>query len=121
MCSIFDIKCSMFYVGGSTIRMHHARKNTRFIHNCFFSTMLNRAIAFFDDFHSAIGGWTSSGVDEEGDCRSEAVTTANRLVTSLDDKEEPAIVKACYLHSVKSYIVSILARASNSLSREYTQ
>ena len=31
--------------------------------------------------------------NEEGDCRSEAITTANRLVTSLDDKEEPAIVK----------------------------
>lgn len=31
----------------------------------------------FDDFHLAIGGWTSSGVDEGGDCRSEAVMTAN--------------------------------------------
>ena len=54
---------------------------------------LNKAIANFNDFRSAIGGWTSSGVDEEGDCRSEAVTMANRLVTSLDDKEKPTIVQ----------------------------
>ena len=40
-----------------------------------------------------MGGRTSSAVDEEGDCHSEVVTTANRLIASLDDKEEPAIVQ----------------------------
>ena len=63
----------------------------------------------FDDFHLAIGGWTSSGVDEGGDCRSEAVMTANRLVTSFNNKEEPTIIKRMYYHFVESYIVSILA------------
>lgn len=41
----------------------------------------------------AIGGWTSSKVDEDGDCRSEAITVANQLIASFDDKEEPAIIK----------------------------
>lgn len=47
----------------------------------------------FNEFHLAICGWTSSAVDEEGDCRLEVRTTANRLGTSLADKEEPAIIK----------------------------
>ena len=45
-----------------------------------------------DDIHSALGGWSSSTVEEAGNRRSEAVTAANRIVTYLGDKEEPAIV-----------------------------
>ena len=37
-------------------------------------------------------GWSSSTVEEAGNCRPEAVTAANRIVTSLGDKEEPTIV-----------------------------
>ena len=44
-------------------------------------------------FHPAIGGWTSPGVDKEGDCRSEAVTAAIHLVPSVNDKEGTAIMK----------------------------
>ena len=39
-----------------------------------------------------MGGWSSSTVEEAGECHSKAVTAANRIVTSLGDKEEPAIV-----------------------------
>lgn len=71
---------------------------------------LNRAIANFNNFYSAMGGWTSFVVDEEGNCRSEPVTTANQLVTSLDDKEGQAIVQdqlftfSQILHSLKVVI-----------------
>ena len=46
----------------------------------------------FNDVHPAMDGWSSSTVEEAGNCRPEAVTAANRIVTSLGDKEEPAIV-----------------------------
>ena len=65
-----------------------------------------RLLAYFDDFHLAIGGWTSSGVDEGGDCHPEAITTANRLITSLVDKEEPAISEHMLFTIVEFDVVS---------------
>ena len=59
-----------------------------------------RLLHDFDDFHLAIGGWTSSRVDEGGDCRSKMVATANHLVPSLDDKEETGYLHTKILHSL---------------------
>ena len=55
---------------------------------------LTRVISIFQRFLFSNRRLISYGVDEAGDCSSEAVTTANRSVTSLNDKEEPTIFRS---------------------------